>query len=103
MPWLNQEEIARWESGEYFNSYERRGAHPAKGGTWFTVWAPHAEHVRVFGEFNDWDPTRNPLERAGGGLWSAFVKGARPGMHYKFRIERGAYVADKTDPYSFEL
>ena len=103
MPWLNQEEIARWESGEYFNSYERLGAHPAKGGTWFTVWAPHAEHVRVFGEFNDWDPTRNPLERAGGGLWSAFVKGARPGMHYKFRIERGAYVADKADPYAFAL
>ncbi len=103
MSWLNQEEIARWESGEYFNSYERLGAHPAKGGTWFTVWAPHAEHVRVFGEFNDWDPTRSPLERVGGGLWSAFVKGARPGMHYKFRIERGAYVADKADPYAFAL
>src|SRR5690625_2138534 len=24
-------------------------------------------------------------------------------MHYKFRIERGAYVADKADPYAFAL
>ena len=34
------------------------------------------------------------------GLWEAFSRGARPGHHYKYRIKRGGYSADKTDPFA---
>ena len=104
MPWLTKEDQERWLSGTHFNSYEKLGAHPVKGGTWFAVWAPHADHVAAIGDFNTWDAAAHPMARAGqSGLWEVFVQGAEPGQHYKYRIKRGPYRADKTDPYATAL
>ncbi len=103
MSWLTKDEIARWQEGDFVDSYRRLGAHPDGDGTWFCVWAPHAERLHVLGDFNDWNSDTNQLERAGGGLWQAYVRGAKPGDHYKFRIQRGMYSVDKSDPYAFAL
>src|SRR4051812_20269385 len=45
------------------------GATPYPGGVRFRVWAPHAAHVFVAGDFNAWSATANELapEAAGGG------------------------------------
>ncbi len=103
MPHLTQQDFERWTDGAHLESYERLGAHANQAGTWFAVWAPNAERVSVVGEFNEWNPEAHPLSRTGGGCWEAYVRGAQPGHHYKYRIENGFYRADKADPFSFAL
>lgn len=103
MSWLTEDDIQRWENGTFYDSYRKLGAHPNEEGTWFCVWAPHADGVSVLGAFNNWNPEANPLERYGGGLWAGYVRGAHPGHAYKYRIRHGFYQADKTDPYAFAM
>jgi 1,4-alpha-glucan branching enzyme len=104
MSWLSPDDLARWNEGRHYDSYRRLGAHPVEGGgTQFTVWAPYAERVDVIGDFNGWQPGPHQLERQGAGLWSLKVSEAAPGHHYKYRIKRGYYQADKTDPYAFAM
>ncbi len=103
MPWLTEDDHRHWLSGTCFDAYTRLGAHTVPGGTWFAVWAPHAESVAVIGDFNGWDAAAHPLERGPSGIWEGFAKGASAGQHYKFRIRRGPYRADKTDPYARAL
>lgn len=103
MSWLNKKDLTRWQEADFIDSYRKLGAHIVEGGTWFCVWAPYAERVSVVGTFNDWNHDAHPLDRAGSGLWEGFVQGAGPGDTYKFRIQRGEYAVDKTDPYAFAL
>ena len=103
MSWIDKDDVRRWESGSHFECYEKLGAHPKRNGTWFAVWAPWAESVSVLGEFNDWNADAHQLNRTDGGLWELFVKAAKLGHHYKFRIRRGMYTVDKTDPYAFAM
>jgi 1,4-alpha-glucan branching enzyme len=56
-------------------------------GTKFRVWAPNAKTVSVIGSFNNWDGSRDPLTKEGqAGIWSAEVRGAKPGDEYMFLI-----------------
>lgn len=106
MPSLNKVDFSRWSSGTHDRAYESLGAHPNKRGTWFTIWAPGATSVSVIGDFNEWDGSANPLRRVRDGehgIWEAYVRSARPGHHYKFRISNGNYVVDKTDPFAYAM
>jgi len=101
--WITPAERERWAQGTYVDSYQRLGAHPDADGTWFTVWAPHAEYVSVIGDFNGWNPEAHPLHRLDGNLWDLHVPGVAAGQRYKYHIRRGHYRADKTDPYAFSM
>jgi 1,4-alpha-glucan branching enzyme len=103
MPKLTPDVVQRWQDGQLTDSYVHLGAHPNRQGTWFTVWAPHADRVSVVGDFNGWDPEAHALERAGGGLWQGFARGAKAGAHYKYRIGHGGGAFDKTDPFAFQI
>lgn len=85
----------------HLRQFESLGAHPAPGGTAFTVWAPNAAHVDVIGSFSRWQP--QPMERLadGSGRWTAQVAGARHGDFYKYRIHTAdGQSLDKADPYA---
>lgn len=103
MPWLTQENRTHWAAGYHFDSYKKLGAHPNAQGTWFAVWAPHAEHLSVIGDFNNWDPNAHPLHRVDANLWEVYVRGAQAGHRYKFHVRRGMYQAYKSDPYAFAM
>ena len=103
MSWLSDTDPYYWQEGTHFRSYDKLGAHPDEGGTWFAVWAPHADYVAVIGEFNGWDASAHPLTRVDGGLWEGYAEGARPGQKYKYRIAGPGFQADKTDPYAFQM
>ena len=79
MAWLTNEELYYWDNGVFAKSYEKLGAHPTADGTWFALWAPHAEEVAVIGEFNGWDASAHHMNRSGSGLWEVFVPAAQAG------------------------
>lgn len=79
------------------------GAVPYGGGITFRLWAPHADHVFVIGEFNDWSKTANPLAHDGEGYWSVDVPGAKSGQQYKFVIYNGSQELSRNDPYAREM
>jgi len=95
-----------FHQGRHYESYDFLGAHvveeDGKKGVRFTLWAPNAEEIRVIGDFNDWDKTKNPLKKIkDSGIWTTFVEDAEDKMHYKYWIRgyRGV-VRVKSDPYA---
>jgi len=103
MPLFDNDDFYYWNQGTHVRPYDKMGAHPNQQGCWFGTWAPHATEVAVIGTFNDWNAEAHPMKRVDAGLWEVYVRGAKPGDAYKFRIARGGHAADKTDPYGFAM
>ncbi|ROQ41388.1 1,4-alpha-glucan branching enzyme [Frondihabitans sp. PhB188] len=73
--------------------------HQGTLGTAFSVWAPHAQAVRVKADFNGWYGVAHAMRRLdGNGIWELFVPGVTSGT-YKFEIltPDGRWV-DRADP-----
>ena len=86
-------------TGHAFDAYEFFGAHTYFGGTHFAVWAPAAQHVRVVGEFGEYD-----MHRTYSGVWEADVNGADVGMAYQYRVTgANGRTVDHCDPYGFAM
>jgi 1,4-alpha-glucan branching enzyme len=104
---VTAEDIALLKEGRHFRLYEVMGAHPAEhegeSGVRFAVWAPGAESVAVFGDFNGWNKESRPLaQAAGSGVWEGFIPGAAPGAMYKYHIRsKNGRRLDKADPFAF--
>ena len=88
-------------------AYDMFGAHPysdaGKKGYIFRVWAPHAESVSVVGDFNEWNPDANKMEKLlDGETYELFIPGLKEYSIYKYCIRtkdgRSLY---KADPYAF--
>ena len=97
-----------FHQGTNYSSYRLFGAHftayKRKACVRFAVWAPHAKAVSVVGDFNDWDPAANRMERSaeGNGIWIAYVTGLKEGDIYKYAITTPSdEVILKSDPYAF--
>ncbi len=67
------------------------------------VWAPHAAGAAVVGDFNGWNPEKNRMEPAGGGVWECFLPfELKQFAAYKFCIETaGGRRLFKSDPYAY--
>ena len=63
----------------------------------FVTLYPRAKSVQVAGDFNDWQPSKMPLEKVGeSGVWQALMK--LPAGRYRYRL-----VVDgqwQQDPYN---
>ena len=76
----------------HYEIYRKMGAHPGsengEKGVWFTVWAPHAATVSVVGDFNDWDPTADSMDKvADMGIYEIFLPKVKEGDLYKYCIQ----------------
>ena len=94
-------------AGTHYDIYQKLGAHPrtykGKEGIYFAVWAPHAKEVHLVGDFNNWNPEANAMERISeSGIWEIFSPGMKLGELYKFAIttQYGKSLY-KADPFSF--
>lgn len=93
--------------GKNFKAYEFFGAHPYKEegrkGYVFRVWAPHAEEVSVVGDFNEWDPAANKMQRLlDGETFELMIDGLKSYSVYKYCIKtRDGRFLYKADPYAF--
>jgi 1,4-alpha-glucan branching enzyme len=104
VPTFGETDLFLFGEGRHEQLWKALGAHwrPHEGveGTAFSVWAPHAQAVRVVGDFNGWDGTQHAMRRLDdNGVWELFVPGLEPGAVYKFEIltPSGEWVA-RADP-----
>ena len=63
-----------------------RGDVDGDPGVWYREWAPAAEHLSLFGDFNAWDRDANPLARDNFGVWSIFL----PDSEYAGKLVHGS-------------
>ena len=94
--------------GTHYRNWDKLGAHlrsvDGTTGVHFVLWAPSASRVAVIGDFNGWDPSRDPMTlHPDAGIWECFVPHLAPGALYKYRVESrdGSYRVDKADPCGF--
>ena len=104
---LTEQDLYLFNEGTHYRLYEKLGAHlgvrDGRAGAHFAVWAPAARSVSVAGDFNDWDPERDPLTRRGrSGVWEGFVPDAARGAHYKYHLVSRikGHTVDKADPFA---
>jgi 1,4-alpha-glucan branching enzyme len=76
------------------------GAIPYESGVTFRVWVPHAKEVYVYGTFNRWSETSNPLNSENNGYWSADVPEAKIGDEYRYFIHSQKGNISRIDPYA---
>jgi 1,4-alpha-glucan branching enzyme len=95
LPTLGEVDLHLLGEGRHERLWEVLGAHlrtyPTSGGlvvgTSFAVWAPHAQGVRVCGDFAGWSGVATPLRSLGSsGVWEIFLPGVGAGAKYKFRL-----------------
>jgi 1,4-alpha-glucan branching enzyme len=79
------------------------GAIAYNGGVTFRLWAKFASSVSIVGDFNNWNPSANPLAPDGNsGYWSVDVPGATVGQAYKFFIPNNPNPY-RVDPYASSI
>ena len=60
------------------------GPRKVSGGIMFVASFPQASSVKIAGNFNDWQPEKNPMTRAGDGSWQAQI--SLPKGMYRYRL-----------------
>ena len=63
-----------------------RGEKDGAPGVWYREWAPGAQSLALFGDFNDWDRTAHPLACDAYGVWHLFL----PDADYADRLTHGS-------------
>ena len=104
VPSVGEVDLYLWAEGRHEQLWEVLGAHhrphESVDGTAFSVWAPHAQAVRVVGDFNDWNGVLHSMRRLDdNGVWELFIPGLGAGSTYKFELltSGGAWVT-RADP-----
>ena len=67
----------------------------------FKVRAPTAEKVQLVGEFNDWNPDSNPMEKDEEGFWKVGIRLAPGKYEYKLIVD-GRWWEDVGEPNSVQ-
>ena len=104
---LTDHDVYLFREGSHDRLYDKLGCHLSSDGksAHFAVWAPNAESVSVIGEWNNWQPDKNPLtvRSDGSGIWEGKVSKLARGQAYKYRVHSsvGGHVVDKADPFGF--
>ncbi|MGI6030079.1 MAG: 1,4-alpha-glucan branching protein GlgB [Eubacteriales bacterium] len=103
-PVLPKDDIYLFNTGKAQKAYLAFGCHrlPGTDEYRFMVWAPNAQSVSLVGDFNDWDGTRNPMQKTQGGVYFTVVKGLEQGSLYKYLVTGYDGVQRyKSDPFAF--
>ncbi|MBQ9414817.1 MAG: 1,4-alpha-glucan branching protein GlgB [Clostridia bacterium] len=82
--------------------YLELGCHPTDDGAYvFRVWAPNARSVSVVGDFNGWDPRRDPMTRRPDGVWEVVIGIVKEYDSYKYWVctQDGTELM-KADPFA---
>lgn len=86
----------------FANGYLYYGIFRRKDGWIYREWAPGADEMHFFGDFNNWDPKATPMQRKPGGVWEVFLPGEnalRHGQRVKVRVTRAGVSFDRIPLY----
>ncbi len=99
---LTADDLFLFNQGTHYRLYEKLGAHPVEGGTYFAVWAPSAKGVSVIGDWNHWVHNKDALRpRESSGIWEGTIKNVGHGTRYKFAITGpDGHTREKADPFA---
>lgn len=88
-----------------FHIYRELGCHPCAEGYVFRVWAPHAQHVSLVGDFNGWNTAASPMYRVGEeGVWEIVTDQVQEYDTYKYYvISPDGQGVMKSDPYAYHF
>ncbi|MDJ0583082.1 1,4-alpha-glucan branching protein GlgB [Crocosphaera sp.] len=106
-PFLEEFDYYLFGQGDHHRIYEKMGAHLVEvdgvSGVYFATWAPNAHEVAVVGNFNNWNPEANKMQRTEVGIWELFIPGMKVGDLYKYSVKNHHhYCVYKTDPYGYQ-
>ena len=100
---LTKSELQEFHTGAAAHAYRTFGCHalPGTTGHRFAVWAPHAQHVALVGDFNGWDAGATPMDRLPDGTWVQTVDGLHDGALYKYAVTGAdGQTVLKADPFA---
>lgn len=102
----NNQPLLSFHQGTNVKAYEFMGLHKAvrdgRECMVCRVWAPNAEGVSVVGDFNQWQPTADPMRKISEGVWECYLPFVLKQYDcYKFCVEGpdGKRIF-KSDPYA---
>ena len=94
LPSVGEVDLHLFGEGRHERLWEMLGAHHRElhgvdrgaWGTSFSVWAPHAQAVRMIGDFNSWDGRLYAMRRLDlNGVWELFIPGLEPVQRLQVR------------------
>lgn len=98
-----------FHQGTNIKAYEYMGLHKtvvdSKECMVCRVWAPNAKAVSIVGDFNEWKPEANPMEKISDGVWECYLPFVMQQFEsYKLCIKdaKGNWTF-KSDPYAFHF
>ena len=96
-------DIYGFYTGQLFDAHKYLGAHRARQGYTFRVYAPHTERITLVGDFNDWQDWE--LHRSyNEHFWEVAVPQAVAGQRYLYRIwHPDGNCTEHCDPYGFGM
>jgi 1,4-alpha-glucan branching enzyme len=53
----------------------------------FTAFYPQATSVQIAGDFNDWQPEKNPMSKTGDGTWQASMSLSKGVHRYRLVVD----------------
>ena len=93
-----------FHQGTNYYAYKYLGSHILDGKTVFRVWAPNAMKVSVIGDFNNWDRTKNPMNKISVGVWEVEIENVKEFDNYQFAIKgSNRRWKNKSDPYAYHF
>jgi len=63
----------------------------------FTAQYPNASAVHIAGDFNNWQPEKNPMSKTSNGLWQTKIKLSKGVYKYRFVVD-GQWQHDPNNP-----
>ena len=86
----------------FANGHLYYGIHRTETGWVYREWAPGAEEMHFFGDFNDWNRQSHPMKRLSGGSWEIELPGhdaLREGQRVLVQVTRAGRRLDRIPAY----
>ena len=103
---LYEETLSRLTGGaplsDFANGSLYYGFQLGKTGWYYREWAPNAEKMSLVGDFNGWDPEKNPMKKLKDGNWQVFIRGKKTIPHgslVKVRVTANGKTFDRIPLY----
>lgn len=87
---------------DFANGHLYFGFHCDKSGWYYREWAPNAEAISLFGDFNNWNSSSHKLNSIGNGVWEIFIAGQNTLVHgskVKIQITADGHSFDRIPLY----